>query len=326
MGSRVYNTSGKTGDITLYAKWVPKMCVLAFYPNVGTSGSYEKLVKAGETVVLPKETKVHYNGVWTSGGIDYPFGKTIIVKNSMVFTAKWTLTPYTIVYNNMYDKYLNQTAYTSAPKTYTYGTFINFAEYDARFSIAYPASQARCEFKGFYMDKNFKDAATLSSTTSGEFHVYAKWIRLVSNTSRTNTTITDKGIDKNPTNTLTIGLDVYGSYMVQEQKEMGLNLVVIKIELTYHRIDDGYQHVYLYNGSAQLNHWEYSASNTTTRTEYMEVVMNIDDLNNVGALYIKYDASGAWSDDWYIERMSASVQFVNHKDDARPMKNGTIFY
>lgn len=326
LGSRVYNTSGKTGDITLYAKWVPKMCVLAFYPNVGTSGSYEKLVKAGETVVLPKETKVHYNGVWTSGGIDYPFGKTIIVKNSMVFTAKWTLTPYTIVYNNMYDKYLNQTAYTSAPKTYTYGTFINFAEYDARFSIAYPASQARCEFKGFYMDKNFKDAATLSSTTSGEFHVYAKWIRLVSNTSRTNTTITDKGIDKNPTNTLTIGLDVYGSYMVQEQKEMGLNLVVIKIELTYHRIDDGYQHVYLYNGSAQLNHWEYSASNTTTRTEYMEVVMNIDDLNNVGALYIKYDASGAWSDDWYIERMSASVQFVNHKDDARPMKNGTIFY
>ncbi len=114
--------------------------------------------------------------------------------------------------------------------------------------------------------------------------------------------------------------------MVQEQKEMGLNLVVIKIELTYHRIDDGYQHVYLYNGSAQLSHWEYSASNTTTRTEYMEVVMNIDDLNNIGALYIKYDASGAWSDDWYIERMSASVQFVNHKDDARPMKNGTIFY
>ncbi len=326
LGSRVYNTSGKTGDITLYAKWVPKMCVLTFYPNIGASGSYEKLVKAGDTTVLPKETKVHYNGVWTSGGIDYPFGKTITVKNSMVFTAKWTLTPYTIVYNNMYDKYLNQTAYTSAPKTYTYGTFINFAEYDARFSIAYPASQARCEFKGFYMDKNFKNAATLSSTTSGEFHVYAKWIRLVSNTSRTNTTITDKGIDKNPTNTLTIGLDVYGSYMVQEQKEMGFNQVVIKIELTYHRIDDGYQHVYLYNGSAQLNHWEYSASNTTTRTEYMEVVINIDDLNNVGALYIKYDASGAWSDDWYIERMSASVQFVNHKDDARPMKNGTIFY
>ncbi len=325
-GIKVTTTQGKTGDLTLYAKYERIMCVLEFYPNAGTSGAYGQQVAMGDTFVLPNATKPHYTGVWTRGGVEYGFGTIVTVNESMTFYAKWTLTPYTIVYNNMYDKYLNQTAYTSAPKTYTYGTFINFAEYDARFSIAYPASQARCEFKGFYMDKNFKNAATLSSTTSGTVNVYAKWIRLVSNTSRTNTTITDKGIDKNPTNTLTIGLDVYGSYMVQEQKEMGFNQVVIKIELTYHRIDDGYQHVYLYNGSAQLNHWEYSASNTTTRTEYMEVVMNIDDLNNVGALYIKYDASGAWSDDWYIERMSASVQFVNHKDDARPMKNGTIFY
>ncbi len=325
-GIKVTTTQGKTGDLTLYAKYERIMCVLEFYPNAGTSGAYGQQVAMGDTFVLPNATKPHYTGVWTRGGVEYGFGTIVTVNESMTFYAKWTLTPYTIVYNNMYDKYLNQTAYTSAPKTYTYGTFINFAEYDARFSIAYPASQARCEFKGFYMDKNFKEHAKLSSTTSGEFHVYAKWIRLVSNTSRTNTTITDKGIDKNPTNTLTIGLDVYGSYKVHEQKEMGFNQVVIKIELTYHRIDDGYQHVYLYNGSAQLNHWEYSASNTTTRTEYMEVVMNIDDLNNVGVLYIKYDASGAWSDDWYIERMSASVQFVHKAEDARSMKNGTIFY
>lgn len=324
----VTDTQGMTGNITLYAKWEQITCRLKFIDNTATHNTFaDKVVDMGSAVSLPSLARTHYIGMWVSNGTTYASGSVINpVLSDMTLSVRWTPINYTIVYNNMYDKYLNQTAYTSAPKTYTYGTFINFAEYDARFSIAYPASQARCEFKGFYMDKNFKNAATLSSITSGEFHVYAKWIRLVSNTSRTNTTITDKGIDKNPTNTLTIGLDVYGSYMVQEQKAMGFNLVVIKIELTYHRIDDGYQHVYLYNGSAQLNHWEYSASNTTTRTEYMEVVMNIDDLNNVGALYIKYDASGAWSDDWYIERMSASVQFVHKAEDARSMKNGTIFY
>ena len=94
---------------------------------------------------------------------------------------------------------------------------------------------------------------------------------------------------------------------------MGYTKIAIKISMSVREIDDGYQYIAIYNGSSssakQLRSTKFehgSSKDTSTWTHNFTYNLSLDDLVD-SKFYIRYDASGAFSDDWVNKNLNIQI-------------------
>lgn len=167
---------GRTGNLTLYAKWTPNTYDIFFYSN-GGSGSMSSLYdrKYGTTYKLPANTykRTGYTFIgWNTkaDGTGTSYANKASVKNlskerygSVYLYAQWKKTKYTITYklNGGKNNSKNPTSYYVTSSTIT---------------LKNPTRKGYT-FDGWYSDSKYKNSEYwIWSGSAGNVTLYAKWI------------------------------------------------------------------------------------------------------------------------------------------------------
>lgn len=96
--------------------------------------------------------------------------------------------------------------------------------------------------------------------------------------------------------------------MIDYLQEIKINQLVLRFKIRLKEINDGYQHIYFYGGSGSNNKlWETTIEHgsgvvdTNYKVYEFKIVIPLEKLRNVDRIYIRYDGSGFWDDDWYTD-------------------------
>lgn len=159
---------GKNGNLTLYAKWLPKTYKITYQLNGGKNGTGNpKSYQTSETdLTLAEPTRKGYRFQGWYPDKDFKQKKvkkiTAGTFGNQKLYAKWKLETYRIVYHLRGGKNAssNRTSYTMKTKT--------FALKDPKRKMAY--------FRGWYLDEAYKKRIKkIKKGTTGRVDVYAKW-------------------------------------------------------------------------------------------------------------------------------------------------------
>ncbi len=170
--SKITYVSGTgTGDITVYAKWIPvnAQYQVKYYLQNKTLDDYEEktadvqniIAETGETV---KADIIQYPGYECNKALSVLQG-TVEADGSLVLKVYYNRKKYAITYHNM-DGAVNP---DGNPAEYVYGIGVKFEE----------PSKEDYVFGGWYTDAAFAEEnkiAEISTVHIGEMEVYAKWI------------------------------------------------------------------------------------------------------------------------------------------------------
>lgn len=159
---------GKVGNITLYAKWIPKTYKISYQLNGGKNGagnpkSYQTSEK---DITLAKPTRKGYRFQGWYPDKDFKQKKIKKIEagtfGNQKLYAKWKLETYRIVYHLRGGQNVsaNRTSYTMQTKTFSLKR----------------ASRNMAYFRGWYLDEAYtKRIKKIKKGTTGRIDVYAKW-------------------------------------------------------------------------------------------------------------------------------------------------------
>lgn len=131
-------------------------------------------------------------------------------------------------------------------------------------------------------------------------------------------TIDDDGRFTNPFDK--VNFEAETGKTIAEWKALGYNDVKIKITLDMREVNNGYQYVFVYQED-----WTTGTGNYLFHTETIEhggsgletdwddydfymLTIDLDDIDD-GELFIRYGASGSWSDDWKNRNIRVTFEF-----------------
>lgn len=310
------------------AKWEPIEFTATVYN--GYSSTYTKQFNYCEGLILdnPVRSGYMFKG-WRNNGTGAIVDMPLIIAGNVSLTAQWVKI-YTITYENL--TFMGQTArvywnnYSSyAPTYYERGVGLDLTNVNALWT-GYNTHSLCLVFLGWYTDMNFNTKVTSISTTEiGNKTYYAKWRYDYEATgfwAESGTLITDAGQFNNPYNSILLGLSTTDGFY-ENLLSIGIKYLVLNYEIKMHEIDDGYQRIYVYDGSGKdatqlyYNQFEYYSPGKKTSSGIVQrrIVIPISSLQNINYLYIRYDGSGWGKDDWVIERMYCEVMYINSIED-----------
>jgi uncharacterized repeat protein (TIGR02543 family) len=172
-----FDTDTVTGNITLYAKWIPVIYDIDYHLDVGgTNDPANPLTYTveSETITLAEPTRAGYtfdgwydDGDFSEGVTEIPAGST----GTKTFYAKWTGIAYTVEY----DKNALDATGTTASSNHTYGTPQNLtANGFARTGYDFAGWSAQDDGGGTSYT-NSQSVSNLSTTQGATVTLYAKW-------------------------------------------------------------------------------------------------------------------------------------------------------
>ncbi len=304
------------GSIQLFAKWVANMYTVNYKSNGGsgtetfTTHTYnlERVLRTNTF----KRTGHKFVG-WSrdpNGSVEFNDGQ--IVKNlaanqgdKVYLYAIWQAEKYTITYKNLV------TGMLVSPDYYVYGAGLSTMPI---IRIKDPAGRYQTfdNFYGWYTSSDFTTKVTsISKTQTGNITLYAKYDYFVMEMNDSSTyRINDDGVEDN----IKIEIGMYiGSVYKDRIKDTTLSKIKIDFSLDIWEVDDGYQHIYLYNQSGD-EIWGKKIDHTadkSKRTYKFSIELNLADYLDDDYLYLRFDASGAWSDDWKFNNLNLTMYFTN---------------
>ena len=121
----------------------------------------------------------------------------------------------------------------------------------------------------------------------------------------------DGNINNQPSFSIDILLD---SIYFEQVQNTSLSKIKIEISFDMWEVDDGYQHIYLYNGNSQI--WSDtiergSGINSSSYHYTNTIYLDLEDYSNVDYLDLKFSASGWFDDDWKFNNFEMHVYFTN---------------
>jgi uncharacterized protein (TIGR02145 family)/uncharacterized repeat protein (TIGR02543 family) len=163
--------SGSTGDKAFWAKWTADGYTITYNLNGGTNHASNptsyNVTTSTITLAAPNRAGYAFGGWYDNSGLSgsavttIPSGST----GDRAFWAKWTLSEYTITYNNLTGATNNPTN----PSKYSMGAAITL----------YPATKSAYVFDGWYTDPGFaptSKTSTIVEGSTGDKVFYAKWV------------------------------------------------------------------------------------------------------------------------------------------------------
>ncbi len=214
-----------------------------------------------------------------------------------------------------------------APTTYMWfrGLSLNNIEavYDSESAYA-----PQLLFLGWYKDENLTQPITeILPYTMGPINLYAKWRCDYDTVTRTGTkTITGNDIFNQPYDQIYIGMNSNSNY--EYLKSVNINYLAITFKINMWEVDDGYQDIYFYGSSnnsnllTQIYGIEHGGVGTETEPSVFETTLyiDIDDLENVDTLYIRYGAHGNGSNTWKNNQLYMELMFVVDQTDINALE------
>ena len=293
-------------DATLYAVWNPKTFTITYVTNGGTliggdyqlvGGNYmQNYTVESATINLPVPVRDHYNfkGWFTNSALTASAPSAIPTGSygNKTFYAKWESKIYTLYFSSD-DGYSNSI-------TAAYGQTVTLLSLSREFHTGQwrrTSDNSMFNFGAHYVCAGTATFKAVFTVIDGYFY---------KTSARDGTfTIEDKGQFNNSCDyTVTIASETALYY----------SKVRIAIYFTAWEKDDGYQHVYIYNGGSssatQLAHWEFEHGGSRKDGNPAEYVYEVEvPISQVSGkeIYVRYDASGAFGDTWYNNAFGCEV-------------------
>lgn len=304
------------GIITLYAKWQTNTYIVNY--NSGGAGgvmdSSEFIYGVEENLPLNMFELIGHDfkgwGTQANGTVVYQNGQTVknltnVNGGIITLYAIWEASSFEVVYENLLPGFYVE------PTSYTYG--IGLDELPIVYDVG-GGSWIKVEpFYGWYTNANFTTRVySISEEQLGRVILYAKYDYVISRThSSVTETVTDGNINEQPRYSVDVLL---GSVYFKDVKNTTLDTIVIKISFEMWEVNDGYQDIYLYNGSTQI--WSDTINRGTgVNSSHMkyenEIILSISNYSNVDFMDLKFSAHGAFGDTWKFSNFNMTITFTN---------------
>ena len=327
---------------TIYAYWIGESYSITFNKQGGSGGTTSITVTYGSE--MPTATAPTRKNYVLVGYFDQPKGmgakyydgpNMISVKewdkeSNTTLYAYWRGEYFDIIYDNLTFKgkkaqvLLDNTSGNYAPTFYEYGVGLDLTRISAYYYVS--VYEPHLQFLGWYEDHSFtKPISAISQTKNTSIRIYAKWRYDYDNPSRYGTcTITDSGRFNQSYDQIFTGLtngDLYN-----DLDNLGIKYLSITLKINMWEVDDGYQYIFLYDGpnessnliwSVEIEHGG-SGKSSTPRVYEFEIFVPIESIRNCQYLYIRYGASGMFSDTWQNDIIYYEMMYVVEKTDIYP--------
>ncbi|MFR5061930.1 MAG: InlB B-repeat-containing protein [Christensenellales bacterium] len=295
---------GSFGNLTFYPIFEPYVYTITYVANSGKLNGYQLVggnymqnyTVESATINLPVPVRDHYNfkGWFTNSALTASAPSAIPTGSygNKTFYAKWESKIYTLYFSSD-DGYSNSI-------TAAYGQTVTLLSLSREFHTGQwrrTSDNSMFNFGAHYVCAGTATFKAVFTVIDGYFY---------KTSARDGTfTIEDKGQFNNSCDyTVTIASETALYY----------SKVRIAIYFTAWEKDDGYQHVYIYNGGSssatQLAHWEFEHGGSRKDGNPAEYVYEVEvPISQVSGkeIYVRYDASGAFGDTWYNNAFGCEV-------------------
>lgn len=100
----------------------------------------------------------------------------------------------------------------------------------------------------------------------------------------------------------------------EDLKDTTLDTIRIQISFTMWEVKDGYQDIYLYNGSNEV--WSTTINrgvgkDTSPQAYSYTIDLNVYDYRTVDLLVLKFHAHGTFEDDWQFSNFVMTITFTD---------------
>lgn len=334
---RLRTIEEQAGDVELYAYYNPKTYKLILISKQHIQRTVNYYGEYGEVITLPELTYGEYYYVYQWGRYHvkarYVFGVSHPDTIEETAVALWRGKSYNIHYENIrfqgVKANISLKTGSGSPTKYDYGKGLDLSNVTATWSSGSPdAVNSALILLGWYTDSALsKKITSISTTSTGDITVYARW------RYDCKFTLLDEGFtitDAGP-------FDPSQKYDIMQQRaktnqlidylqEIKITQLVIRFKIRLKEINDGYQHIYFYGGAGSDNKlWETTIEHgpgvVDKNYELYEfkIVIPLEKLRNVAMIYIRYDGSGFWDDDWFTDlRYIKECYTVDEKDADLP--------
>ncbi len=295
---------GSFGNLTFYPIFEPYVYTITYVANSGKLNGYQLVggnymqnyTVESAMINLPVPVRDHYNfkGWFTNSALTASAPSAIPTGSygNKTFYAKWESKIYTLYFSSD-DGYSNSI-------TAAYGQTVTLLSLSREFRTGQwrrTSDNSMFNFGAHYVCAGTATFKAVFTVIDGYFY---------KTSARDGTfTIEDKGQFNNSCDyTVTIASETALYY----------SKVRIAIYFTAWEKDDGYQHVYIYNGGSssatQLAHWEFEHGGSRKDGNPAEYVYEVEvPISQVSGkeIYVRYDASGAFGDTWYNNAFGCEV-------------------
>lgn len=334
---RLRTIEEQAGDVELYAYYNPKTYKLILISKQHIQRTVNYYGEYGEVITLPELTYGEYYYVYRWGRYHvkarYVFGVSHPDTIEETAVALWRGKSYNIHYENIrfqgVKANISLKTGSDSPTKYDYGRGLDLSNVTATWSSGSPdAVNSALILLGWYTDSALsKKITSISTTSTGDITIYARW------RYDCKFTLLDEGFtitDAGP-------FDPSQKYDIMQQRaktnqlidylqEIKITQLVIRFKIRLKEINDGYQHIYFYGGAGSSNKlWETTIEHgpgvVDKNYELYEfkIVIPLEKLRNVAMIYIRYDGSGFWDDDWFTDfRYIEECYTVDEKDADSP--------
>ena len=307
----------------VYANWTPKEFTVTYNNGYGDTSPDTFNYCDGLTLPEPTRSGYKFKG-WKNNSTGAIMVSPVRVAGNLTLTAQWVRV-YNIYYRNL--TFLGKTASVLwnyeignyAPTEYEYGVGLNLSNIVAFWQPDGPYSP-QLHFLGWYTSTTFLTKRTnISVTNTGNVYLYAKWRYDQGNAGRIGTyTITDADRFTQSYDQISVALSSYNDLV-----NIGMEYLAITLKINMWEVNDGYQYIFIYDGSGSgaTLLWEQqitfggNGKDSTPGVEEFQIYIPLDKLKNVQFLYIRYGASGAFSDTWQNDRIYLELMYVVKQDD-----------
>lgn len=308
------------GSCDLFAHWTRNTYTVEYNPNGGAGTMASTKFYYGESHALRKNTFTKYGHEFigwatsSSGGVVYADEAKVpdLTKENnatIKLFAVWKACVYDIVYLNLMPDMVVLCT------TYTYGEGVTKIPDPRRVVGPNGVHESMDRFYGWYYDYKFTQPVTsISKTQTGTVMLCADYEYWVAGTYAGGTrTVTDDGIDKQPS--ITVKIPIKSQYLDQIQQNPSLSIVRVELSMNIWEVNDGYQQLYLYAGdtaiwSKELEHGA-GKKNTTPQTYTFNISINISKLRNIDELVFRFSARGVGADTWQFDNFKVDMYFTD---------------
>lgn len=302
------------GSVMLYARFTANTYRIVYNANGGTGAS----VSVMHTYDKPQNLRANtftrtghdFTGWATAKGGTAQYANTASVVNltakqdeSITLYAVWEAQRFSIIYRNL------------MPNMYVDYVYFVYGEGLPTMSALYYQSDVGTskldDFYGWYTSAAFTTRVTsISPTQIGDVIVYAKYDYYIGPIWQFDTqTVTDDGVMKQPYVDVPVFL---GRGLYDEVKDTTLSKIRITFSLNIWKVDDGYQHLLLYNGDTVVWSHKMDHANGKNSTRYtFTIELDLATYKDVDAFVLRFSASGNFSDDWRFNQLEIYRYLVN---------------